>query len=258
MLAKHPGDRFDSLADAGAAIRAVAPEALGSVLVLPRPESHAGRDEPPPAAIDGDSLGHGSDAPVRYQAEVFVARTPVSTLHRALDSALDRSVVMERFEPGACTEELVCHRMALARFGGPGLQRTLSFDRERGVAVYEAPVGQALSRLAGGAPWSPSAVAALVSELALGLLELHEADLGHGGLSPEQITVDDDGRPTLLVAGCTPRAATPRDDVDALTRLASELTGQPLDFGTCHGAAELWRAARSRPTGRFAQETDID
>lgn len=225
LLEKNPADRFDSVDALRRAIAAL-PPASAAPLVLPRAPRREADDAPreaPPATTR--VAQPGDDAP-RYAFDTLLDRTATSTLRRAVDRALDRSVILEQFD-APLSPAAEARLFALARGGGPYLQRALAYDRAKALAVFEAPAGAPLASALAGGPLSPRAVARLVKRLARAVVPLHRAATAHGAVSPASIVIDDHGYPTLLVAGhvTPPPDAVPADDVAAIIALACEAAG---------------------------------
>jgi len=205
LLAKNPADRYPSADEAAEAIAGLRQKGR-PVLVLGRAAELEVPTPVPPLAEPG--------AP-RYRNEAPIGETPISTLSRAVDATLSRTVVVERFrELDEATERRL---FGLAAGTSPFLQRVLAFDQEDRVAIYEAPVGRPLAGL--GHPHPER----LCSELSRGLAAVHAAGAAHGAISPERVLFDEEtGSVTLLCAGLgAAGAATAEDDARAVAGLAS-------------------------------------
>jgi serine/threonine-protein kinase len=197
-LEKDPRARWDSLEALRHAIAAVSVE--GAARVQPT----AAAAEPACAPDE------------RYASPVSIATTAVSTVESATDTRLGRQVILERFAPGFLDGPGAAHLRwlrALARHGGPGLQRILRIERLPDGAhrvVYEAHVG---------APAAPASVprdSLLAVERALAALHAHGGS--HGSVA-SSVIVEDWGS-VLLVAGRAPSGTPDNDRVElaALTR----------------------------------------
>jgi hypothetical protein len=151
--------------------------------------------------------------PARYQFETRIGETEISQLSRALDSALDRSVIIERFRAELLDDATERRLYAIAQGGGPFMQRALSYDRQDKVAVFEAPAGRSLSE--GDLAPSPRQLVRLMMGLGLAVAPLHEAGAAHGALGVNTIVIDDDINPTVLASGLgrLPTGASPGRDV---------------------------------------------
>src|SRR5690606_27035591 len=114
---------------------------------------------------------------------------------------------------------------ALARGGGPFLQRALAYDRAAGVAVFEAPAGRPVAEAYGAAPPGPRRALRLLKRLARAVAPLHEARSAHGALGEGTILVDEDDNPTVLVSGLgrAPAAASPQADVAAIVGVMARI-----------------------------------
>ncbi len=204
LLAKDPAGRYASADEAAEAVTALRAHGRAA-LSLPR------RGAPEPAPTPAPTP---NPAAPRYRAETPFGETAISTLSRAVDGTLGRTVVVERFrELDEATERRL---LGLAAGTSPFLQRVLAFDRAERVAIYEAPVGRPLAGRAHPGPRR------LASELLRAVLSVHAAGAAHGAIVPERILLDDEtGAVTLLAAGLgpAPADATPADDVRAAAAL---------------------------------------
>ncbi len=229
LLEKDPDGRYDSIDLLCREIEAID---LGEVarprpLVLPRASASAHRhaaasdNAQPPSMEPVDDAADRS----RYEFETAIGRTEISSLSRAVDSVLNRSVIIERFEPGAVTPEIERRLYALARGGGPFLQRALAYDRQAGVAVFEAPAGTPLSETpaAGAFASNVREAARLLQRLARAVAQLHEQGNAHGSITEGNVLLDESGIPTLLVCGLgvVEEGASPSSDVSAILSLVS-------------------------------------
>jgi len=237
LLRKSPDDRQGSI---GELRRELEQLDLG---VRAGPRAHLPRrrrDSAPHsiAALAAD-LPPAERAP-RYQFETPLRATAVSTLVRAVDTVLDRSVVIERFGEGPEALAALDHVRALARAQTPFVQRALSFDRATRTVVFEAPAGAPAGELA-RAP-SPAEAARLVKRLARGAAAMHVVGAAHGAISPTNVVIDDARIPTIMAAGLGAAPAPvgsasadptgsvtrgPAGDAAAIADLVAHLVGAP-------------------------------
>jgi serine/threonine-protein kinase len=204
-LEKAPQARFGSLEELARALRAIPVDA--PVAGAPTPVEIT--------ATNQRSVTSGQST-ARYAVSGALGVTEVSRLEQATDTRLGREVVIERFAPDYAQSEAGAEHLAwlraLARSGGPSLQRVLRIERlaDGGVtAVFEAVSGRA------AAPADLDAAAR--ARLLAALDELHQAGRAHGSLAASLLR--DDYGATIVVAGRRPRrAASPDDDRAALTR----------------------------------------
>ncbi len=228
MLAKDPSERYATVEDLRRAIAAI--DAGGEVrpraLELPRAvlgrqstAAESSRSMPAISAVGGDEP--------RYRFETALGRSDISTLSRAVDAALDRSVILERFDEGQLDPDTERRIYALAKCGNSYLQWVLACDRIAAVVVYEAPAGMPLGELPGDPPLEPLRAVRLLKRLALAVAPLHEVAEAHGAIGGSTIVIDDLDHPTLLASGLgrASPAATPPADVAALVTLLGRLCG---------------------------------
>lgn len=217
MLAKDPAERFATLDELARSLEEIE-------------VTDAGADMARPVVTEAVPEGVAvADAP-RYRLESEEERTPHSVVYRGLDDRLGRAVIVEQFNPGWFDTDAGGRHFAwlraMARHGGPHLQRVLRIERDGGTArlVYEAPVG---------APLAPSPKAVGTTDLAaearllLGLCRAlagpHAEGVAHGSLA-RSIVVEANG-PMVFIAGRLPGAGTPGDDLRYLQELARGTAG---------------------------------
>jgi eukaryotic-like serine/threonine-protein kinase len=239
LLAKDPTARFVATDELRAAIGTVEVGERRTVLVLPRAgaDAPAARSEPAPVAEGGRTLDGE-----RYQAEVPLGQTTISQLFRAVDRALDRSVVIERFVEGQPDAPMEARLHRLAAASGPHLQRVLSYDRASRSVVFEAPVGEALSARLAAAPLEAREIAAMLACVARTLEPLHGRGGVHGAIDASRVVIDDAGLPTLVVAGMGPRppdASAERDIADCMALAARARHVEPGSDATAALVAAL-------------------
>jgi len=222
LLRKSPADRYGSIGELRHALEAIdLGERAGPRAVLPRRR----RDSAPHsiAALAADLDTPHERAP-RYQFETPLGGTTVSTLVRAVDTILDRSVVIERFGEGELADAAMARVRALARASSPFVQRALSLDRATRTVVFEAPAGAPAEQLS--RPPTPAEAARLTKRLARAAAALHELGAAHGAIAPAHVVVDDSQIPTIMVAGLGPPAiSSPAADATAIADLMSHLVG---------------------------------
>jgi serine/threonine-protein kinase len=242
LLEKDPAARFADANEVRGIVEAIDVE-RPRVLVLPR------RTTQPPIAA-GVAGAAGSSTPAvsssspadtslsripaqqRYHSDAPLGTTSISTLLRAVDAALGRTVVVERFAEGHPDEATERRMYLLAASMNPHLQRVLAYDRNARSVVLEAPVGETVStRLAAG-PFAPRDVARMVRHLARALAPLHARGGAHAALTADRVLLEEGGSTTLVACGLGPapadlRAAAPTDVMCALAVAATALTGAP-------------------------------
>ena len=230
LLAKNPSDRYESV---DALRKDVAGVDLGDdarprPLLLPRATGRPRASSEVPiesAESPSESGGDAAEVGERYQFETWIGETEISKLSRALDTALDRSVIIERFDPDQLDHVTERRLFALARGSGPYVQRALSYDRTARVAVYEAPAGQPIADTADSLPAQPRRIVRIAKSLALGVAPLHEAGAAHGALTNSAIVLDEHLNPTVLASGLGPARADakPAYDVQALLAILARI-----------------------------------
>ncbi|HUS65239.1 MAG TPA: protein kinase [Kofleriaceae bacterium] len=265
LLAKDPSARYQATADLRRDLVALE----GDAAAHPRPLV-LGRSAPTSAAESSRAMpavdGAAEEVGPRYRFETPLGRTEVSALSRAVDSALDRSVIVERYDEGGLDAATERRLHAFSKSGGAFLQRVLAFDRTGAVVVYEAPAGMPIGELPADPPFLPLRAARILRRLARALAPLHEAGIAHGAIGPGTVVVDDLDYPTVLVSGLGRAApgATAAADVAALAGLVGRLVGvtsderPPLEALLDVLASTLGRPQRAelrgRPSGGSGEE----
>ncbi|MBL4636321.1 MAG: protein kinase [Kofleriaceae bacterium] len=204
LLEKNPGDRYDSIETLRNALLALDFSEQVSALLLPRAsvsdisEPHQTEGEGSDTEADDDESSEPQEKKERYQHETDLRETGHSRLSRAIDTNLNRTVIIERWNE-VLDEESERRLFALARGGGPFLQRSLSYDRSQGVAIFEAPTGNILAERT--EPLSTRLALRLFKRLARAVASLHNNDRSHGSINGNTVLLDERGHPTVLVCG---------------------------------------------------------
>lgn len=180
------------------------------------PDAATIASEPPASA----SLPLAAQATTRYQFTTPLApRAPDSQLARALDTVLNRTVIVETFDETA--QAAITRALALAPAATPFVQRILAFDQTLRTAVFEAPSGTPLSA------WhhaiNPGDALRILKRLARALVALAVLPAAHGGIDADAIILDDQLNPLLLVAGTRATATTAGTHADPSCDLAQLL-----------------------------------
>ncbi len=236
LLGKDPGDRYESIDDLRHDISAAdLGTSIPKPLLLPRARANASITSPHASAnalASADTEPDDADSAPRYQFETPLGRTDFSQLSRALDTALNRSVIIERYTDEGVLAEVERRLYILARGGGPFMQRALAYVRQARYAVFEAPAGTAFGEAFAETSLAPLPATRLLARLARGVAPLHEAGAAHGAIDPTSVLVDEAGYPTILACGLPlpTRPPTPASDareILALVARALHLPGKP-------------------------------
>nr|MBA3819369.1 protein kinase [Deltaproteobacteria bacterium] len=217
LLIKNPQDRTQTLSDLRRQLEQLDLGTRTALLFSDR------RFAPRRVSMERAAVQPEADtAKPRYQFETPLGATPVSQLARAVDSILDRSVVIERFELTDDATRALDRARTLARAQSPFVQRALSFDRNTRTIIFEAPAG---ASLADAPPVLPAAeVVRILKRLARATAAIHEVGGAHGLISTRTIVLDDAAVPTVMAAGLgTVVDATPVDDVAAIIAVVAEI-----------------------------------
>jgi hypothetical protein len=175
------------------------------------------------------ALAEPGEARPRYQFETPLGRTAISELARAVDTVLDRSVVIERFDASDEASRALDRARLLGRAQSPFVQRALSLDRAARVAVFEAPAGASFADAPPQLP--PAETVRLLKRLARAAAAIHVLGGSHGAISPRTTVLDDGAVPTVLAAGLGPVSESrPLDDVAAIIAVVAAIIGAEPTF----------------------------
>ena len=215
LLVKNPRERTQTLADLRPQLEALE---LGSrPLTGARP-----RRASQPHSIA--QLAAEDEAGPRYQFETPLGATGISQLARAVDTVLDRSVVIERFDTTEAASSALERARLLGRAQSPFVQRALSLDWTARTAVFEAPAGASLAEQTPHLP--PAEAVRLLKRLARAAAAIHELGGSHGAISARTVVLDDSAVPTVMAAGLgIPADSTPQGDVQAIITLLAGIVG---------------------------------
>ena len=213
LLVKNPRERTPTLADLRRQLEAL--DLVGRPGIGPRPR----RDSRPHSIAQ---LAEDSDAKPRYQFETPLGTTPISQLARAVDTVLDRSVVIERFDTTDEATKALERARLLGRAQSPFVQRALGLDWNARQVVFEAPAGASLADVR---PHLPAIeIIRLLKRLSRAAAAIHEVGGSHGTIGPRTVVLDDGIAPTVLAAGLGNVApSTPVDDVTAIIALVATI-----------------------------------
>jgi serine/threonine-protein kinase len=220
LLVKNPRDRTPTLGDLRHQLEAL--DLGGQPRIGPRRRRTTGTHSIAELADEGE-------ARPRYQFETPLGRTAISELARAVDTVLDRSVVIERFDASDEALRALDRARLLGRAQSPFVQRALSLDRAARIAVFEAPAGASLADAPPNLP--PAETVRMLKRLARAAAAIHELGGSHGAISPRTIVLDDGAVPTVMAAGLGPVAGSqPADDVAAIIAVVAEIAGAEPSF----------------------------
>ncbi len=231
LLAKNPGDRFDSIDSLRRALLALHLSDESQPLLIPNVTGAQSKVPAAPKRTTGPLRvpdDNDENTKTRYAFETILGTTKHGALSRAIDTTLNRSVIMERYSQ-TLGEDAERRLYALARGGGPFLQRALAYERAEGdgqaLAIFEAPAGAPIGQRE--APLSTRLATRLLKRLARAIAPLHASDRAHGSLSGASVLLDDRGHPTILVCGLEELRETPTagNDVQQIMKIISACVG---------------------------------
>jgi serine/threonine protein kinase len=181
------------------------------------PASDIGRSltvETPTGPIMSDmdtTLGSSVD---HYQLLQPLGQGGQATTHVALDTRLQRRVVLKRYHGDAAPERraaVLNEGRALARVRSRYVAPCLGveFDGDETILVVEFVPGRPLSELTRTERADFSQSALWVEQIAEGLAEVHACGLVHRDIKPQNIILGDDGIPRLVDFGLAAPLASP-------------------------------------------------
>jgi serine/threonine-protein kinase len=220
LLVKNPRDRTATLADLRHQLEGL--DLGGQPVLGPRRHRTTGTHSIA-------ELAEAGEAQPRYQYETPLGRTAISELVRAVDTVLDRSVVIERFDASDEAAAALDRARLLGRAQSPFVQRALSLDRAARVAVFEAPAGASLADAPPQLP--PAETVRMLKRLARAAAAIHVVGGSHGAISPRTVVLDDGAVPTVMAAGLGPAGeASPAGDVAAIIAVVAAIAGSEPTF----------------------------
>jgi eukaryotic-like serine/threonine-protein kinase len=225
LLVKNPQQRTSTLADLRQQIEAVFLASRSESGPLRLGLGGGARIARPRRASQPHSiaqLAEEEESGPRYQFETPLGATPVSQLVRAVDTVLDRSVVLERFDASDEATAALERARLLGRAATPFVQRALSLDRVARTVVFEAPAGASLTE---SKPPLPAAeLMRVLKRLARGAAAIHILGGSHGAIGLGTVVLDDGAVPTIMAAGLGPVSPSqPLDDVNALIAVCAAI-----------------------------------
>ncbi|HEY0192171.1 MAG TPA: protein kinase [Kofleriaceae bacterium] len=220
LLIKNPRDRTATLGDLRRQLEAL--DLGGRPRLGPRPQRITA--SPAIAAAEAPDA-----ARPRYQFETPLGRTAISELVRAVDTVLDRSVVIERFDASEEASAALDRARVLGRAQSPFVQRALGLDRLARLAVFEAPSGASLADAPPQLP--PAETVRMLKRLARAAAAIHVVGGSHGAISARTVVLDDGAVPTVMAAGLGKvEPGDPAADVAAIIAVVAEIAGSEPTF----------------------------
>lgn len=144
-----------------------------------------------------------------YRIEAEIGSGTFSTVYRAHDTILDRTVALKVLKsngPSTSATALAEARSAAA-LAHPNICTVFGVDDSLGVPVIamEYLPGRPLSRVMDGSPVAPGRAASIGRQLALGMAAAHSSGVVHGDLKPDNVIVSDDDIAKILDFGLSRR-----------------------------------------------------
>ncbi len=219
LLVKNPRERTPTLADLRRQLEALDLTGITGATLGARTVAEPRRDSRPHSIAQ---LAEEGEAPPRYQFETPLGQTPISQLARAVDTVLDRSVVIERFDASDEATAALDRARMLGRAQSPFVQRALGLDHATRTMVFEAPAGASLADALPALPTTE--LVRLLKRLARAAAAIHELGGSHGAIATRTVVLDEGAVPTVMAAGLGPvTGGTPEADVAAIIAVVAQL-----------------------------------
>lgn len=183
---------------------------------------------------------------IRYELLQELPSNPIFAIYRAKDRVAGREVTLKLLRQPFATEPAFVERLrdVVRKVYGasfPGVERIIDMDEDGGVPflVCEPSAGMLLSeRIRKLAPLSPPVAVATASSVCEALLVLHDSNIVHGDVRPDNVSVQSDNSCRMLMAGVWEAYSSSRTAglamlPDMAPYLAPEITaGQMPSFAT--------------------------
>jgi DNA-binding SARP family transcriptional activator/ABC-type glycerol-3-phosphate transport system substrate-binding protein/tRNA A-37 threonylcarbamoyl transferase component Bud32 len=218
-----------------------------------------------------------------YELRTSLGKTRYGNVYRAYQPAIGREVAVKVIRAEVANDPAFVRRFeaetrSIAELDSPQVVPIFDFWREPdgAILVEKLITGGSLRSLLAGGPVPPDRVCEIVGRLAHPLARAHELGIVHGGLTLDNVLLDNDGRPLITDFGMNAGpSSTPADDIEALATSAAQLlagsdeamselttridpglgavTADPRRYGTVEQFAEAFRsAAGATPLGEVA------
>ncbi|MGW6198427.1 protein kinase domain-containing protein [Kribbella sp. NPDC055110] len=158
---------------------------------------------------------------------------PAGTVWQVRDRASGRNAVLKHLPHSAYADSgrLREDFSMLSRFRHPHVAQLLEYrETETGwiLITQHLAAGSLAALLNRRGPLSRGELVTLLAPLADALARLHDSNLAHGSITPENVLFDADGRPVLTDAALRP--SDPTTDQQALATLAHSVSAHPKPF----------------------------
>lgn len=158
----------------------------------------------------------------RYELLQEIGRGGMGVVYRARDRRLDRDVAVKVLHDGPeagshdSRRRLLDESKVMARFRHPNVVtiHDVLLESERAYVVMEFVRGQTLRAWLSQADRAPQDIFAIFESIGEGLAAAHRQGIVHRDFKPDNVLIDDEGRPSITDFGLAQRAAPDEESLD--------------------------------------------
>jgi len=166
-----------------------------------------------------------------YELRTSLGKTRYGNVYRAYQPAIGREVAVKVIRAEVANDPAFVRRFeaetrSIAELDSPQVVPIFDFWREPdgAILVEKLITGGSLHSLLARGPTPADRVCEIVSQLALPLARAHELGIVHGGVTLDNVLLDNDARPLITDFGMSAGpSSTPTDDIEALATCAAQL-----------------------------------
>ena len=166
-----------------------------------------------------------------YELRTSLGKTRYGNVYRAYQPAIGREVAVKVIRAEVANDPAFVRRFeaetrSIAELDSPQVVPIFDFWREPdgAILVEKLITGGSLHSLLARGPTPADRVSEIVSQLALPLARAHELGIVHGGVSLDNVLLDNDEGPLITDFGMSARpSSTPTNDIEGLANCAAQL-----------------------------------
>ena len=164
-----------------------------------------------------------------YELRTSLGKTRYGNVYRAYQPAIGREVAVKVIRAEIANDPAFVRRFeaetrSIAELDSPQVVPIFDFWREPdgAILVEKLITGGSLHSLLALGPTPVERVCEIVSQIAVPLARAHELGIVHGGVTLDNMLIDNDGRPLITDFGMG-AGSTPSDDIEGLATCAAQL-----------------------------------